>query len=544
MRALLAYVVLTLVLTWPMVTRLHLMDAGDSAFFAWEMAWEIHALETDPRQLPHANIFHPLRYTLGLDEPVLGTTLLALPFALFSSDAVWIFGVTRLLTFVFSAFTAFLLARELGAGPRAAFLGGAAFAFSLVRCDQIGHLSTLGTQWLPLVVLFTHRFTRTGRARDSVLAGVFFVLSALACGYHGLIALIVLPLAALPLVWKRAHLARPALAGIGVAVAGLLPLYALHRAALDPERYARGEGETRLYSASLETFLAAPWWSWLYGDLTARFRGAGNELFLGIAVLLPIAIGAWQLSRERRRPSREAVALLVMALAAALVALGPEIRVGEMRLGPGPYGWLRDAIPLFQKIRVPARAGVFLALAASMLAAKVWARWEKRPWILALCGAAVVADSLGLARPTLEGVAVVDSRQPPPPVYRWLAEQPGEMAVVELPIHDINAPLYRPAYHESIYMIHSTRHWKRLVNGYAGIEPGHYRQMREESRRFPSTESIARFRQMGVRYVIVHSAGYGPLKWARIERELPRFGAELRQVGVFGGDFVYELSPL
>jgi hypothetical protein len=410
MRALLAYVVLTLVLTWPMVTRLHLMDAGDSAFFAWEMAWEIHALETDPRQLPHANIFHPLRYTLGLDEPVLGTTLLALPFALFSSDAVWIFGVTRLLTFVFSAFTAFLLARELGAGPRAAFLGGAAFAFSLVRCDQIGHLSTLGTQWLPLVVLFTHRFTRTGRARDSVLAGVFFVLSALACGYHGLIALIVLPLAALPLVWKRAHLARPALAGIGVAVAGLLPLYALHRAALDPERYARGEGETRLYSASLETFLAAPWWSWLYGDLTARFRGAGNELFLGIAVLLPIAIGAWQLSRERRRPSREAVALLVMALAAALVALGPEIRVGEMRLGPGPYGWLRDAIPLFQKIRVPARAGVFLALAASMLAAKVWARWEKRPWILALCGAAVVADSLGLARPTLEGVAVVDSR--------------------------------------------------------------------------------------------------------------------------------------
>src|SRR4051794_24440741 len=86
LRALLVYSLLTVVFTWPLVTRLHLMDAGDSAFFAWEMAWEIHALATHPGQLPHANIFHPLRYPLGMDEPVLGTTVLMLPFALFTGD--------------------------------------------------------------------------------------------------------------------------------------------------------------------------------------------------------------------------------------------------------------------------------------------------------------------------------------------------------------------------------------------------------------------------------------------------------------------------
>ena len=76
LRALGLYAVLTVALTWPFAAQLHVMDAGDSAFFAWEIGWTVHVLKTDPAQLPHANIFWPLRYTLGMDEPVLGTTLL------------------------------------------------------------------------------------------------------------------------------------------------------------------------------------------------------------------------------------------------------------------------------------------------------------------------------------------------------------------------------------------------------------------------------------------------------------------------------------
>ena len=68
----------------------------------------------------------------------------------------------------------------------------------------------------------------------------------------------------------------------------------------------------------------------------------------------------------------------------------------------------------------------------------------------------------------------VDSRRPPPPVYAWLAAQPGEPVVVELPIQDITGIFERPAYHESIYLVHQTRHWKPLANGYAGIEPVPY----------------------------------------------------------------------
>ena len=177
LRALGLYAVLTVALTWPFAANLRVMDAGDSAFFAWEIGWTVHALKTDPAQLPHANIFHPLRYTLGMDEPVLGTTLLVLPLALFTDDAVLLYNVVRLLTFLFSALTAYWLARELGVGEWVALLAGALFAFSPIRTDQVAHLSTLGTQWWPLVLLFTIRFAKGNRTRDALLAAAAFVLA-------------------------------------------------------------------------------------------------------------------------------------------------------------------------------------------------------------------------------------------------------------------------------------------------------------------------------------------------------------------------------
>src|SRR6266705_3096383 len=339
LRALLLFALLIVLLTWPLAAHLTVMDAGDSAFFAWEIGWERHALGTDPAQLPHANIFHPLRYTLGLDEPVLGTTLLVLPFAPFTSDAVLLFNLARLLTFLASALTARALARELGSSEGPALLAGAAFAFSPIRTDQIAHLSTLGTQWLPLVLLFAHRFARTGRTAHALLAGLFFVLTFLACGYHGLIALAVLPPALLVLLWGRGARFPAALLAAALAGLALLPLYLMH-------------------SAALESFLATNPWNRVYGEATDAFRTIGpNNLFPGLVLPGLVVAGAVVLARRRERPSRDAVALAVLALAAVVVALGPRFRAFGADLGPAPFGLLREAVPVFRMIRVTSRAG-------------------------------------------------------------------------------------------------------------------------------------------------------------------------------------------
>ena len=544
LRAAALYAGLTVLLTYPLAFRLHLMDAGDSAFFAWAIGWERHALLTGPSRLPHGNMFFPLRYTLGMDEPVLGTSVLLLPLALVTDDAVLLYNVARLLTFVLSALSAYLLARGLGASEGPSLLAGAAFAFSPVRVDQIAHLSTLGTQWLPLVVLFAFRFFREGHARDALAAGALFALEAYACGYHGVIGLLVLPLCFLPLLWGRWSRLPLAVAGTGLAAAALLPLYLLHRAALEPLGYVRGPEETAVFSAALESFLATSSWNHVWGELTAPFRTTySNNLFPGLALPLLALAGGVAVWRAGRRPSREAWALVVMALATVAVALGPEVRLLGHDLFPGPFALARE-LPLFRMIRVPSRAGIFLVLPLAMLAAKTLTM--SRPLVMGAVAALAILETVIAPIPMPGWAQVVDTRRPPPPVYDWLAAQPGALVVAELPMLDIRGIFEHPAHHESIYLVQSTRgHWKTLANGYAGIEPTPYVALRNAVRTFPSAPALDALRTHGVRYVILHRGGYGPNKWARIERDLPGFASELREVARFddGGDRVFALEP-
>jgi hypothetical protein len=543
LRAFALYALLTAVLTWPYVTRLRILDAGDSAFFAWVMAWELHALFTDPAVLPHANMFHPHRFVLGLDEPVLGTTLLALPLRLFTADAVFVFNLTRLLTYAASGLTAYLLARELRCAEVPALVAGALFAFSPIRTDQIAHLSTLGSQWLPLVLLFLFRFARGGRARDALLSAVFYVLTAYACGYHGVLAVAVLPLPAAFLIGARWSRWPKALAAAALAGLGVLPLLLLHRAALAPLQFVRNLEETRYYAAALETLLATSSWNRLWGPLTEEFRTTfANNLFPGLLPYVLPALGLVAVARRGRRPGREALTLALLALVAVVVCLGPDIRFFGRTLARGPFGFLREAVPLFQNIRVTARAGIFLALALSALSGLALTALRLRPAVAAGLGVLGLVETLVIPIPTPSWSDVVDTRKPAPPVYAWLAAQPGEPAVVEVPMLDVEGVINEPAFHESIYLVHSTRHWKPLVNGYAGHEPPDYLQLRQAMRRFPSAESLAELRARGTRYVIVHRWGHGPNRWARIERDLPGFlGRDLREVARFDGDTVYEL---
>jgi hypothetical protein len=546
LRALAIYAVLTVAFTWPFAANLRVMDAGDSAFFAWEVGWTVHALKTDPSQLPHANIFHPLRYTLGMDEPVLGTTVLVLPLALFTDDAVLLHNVVRLLTFVFSALTACWLATELGAGEGIALLAGALFAFSPIRTDQVGHLSTLGTQWWPLVLLFTVRFARAGRTKDALLAGGSFVLAFLACGYHGVIAAAVLPPFLLVLFWGRwSRLKAGALAALLSGLA-LVPVYRMHQKALAPERYARGTEETILYSASVESFLSTSAWNRVYGEATDVFRTVGpNNLFPGLVVPGLVVAGVIAVRRTRERPSREAVALGVLLVAGALVALGPRLRAFGHDLGPGPWALLRDAIPVFRMIRVTSRAGAFLALPLTMLAAMALGRLKPKPAALAALGAIALGETLIAPMPIPQWSLLVDTRREPPPVYRWLAGQPGRDPVVHLPMLGAYGLERRPAFHESVYMVYSTLHWKPLVNGYAGLEPKAHVRLRSMAGEFPSETFLGALRAIGTRYVVLHRKGYGPFQWERLQKGMPQALASggLREVVTLGTDTVYELDP-
>ena len=547
------FALLTVAMTWPFAARLTVIDAGDSAYFTWAVGWQVHAIKTDPSSLPHGNFYAPSRFTFFMDEPVLGTGLLVLPLSLFTDDAILLFNVARLLTWVLTGLFTWRLARDLGLQPSAALATGAFFAFSPIRGDQVAHLSTLGTQWIPLVYLFARRFCLNPSVMDAAKTGLFFALSFLACGYHGLFFAVVLPLSLIPFLFT------PRIRGILTQGAGtvitatvfLYPLYALSRAALGPLGFVRSPGDTLKFAASLETFLAANRWNRVWGDLTETFRGDSSNLFPGAVV---IALALLGFAREMQQPAsdrrRFVGGIAVLGIAAALLALGPEIRWRGVTLMPGPFAFLRDHVPVFSNIRATARAGIFVAFALAVLAGYA-INSSKRPVAAALMAmTAFLVEARVAPIPTPVWSTVIDSRAAIPAIDRWLKDQPPGLIIAELPARS-PADYARPAFHDSIYMVRSTRHWQRLVNGFAGAETPLIQRFRTLAPSFPSPELLAVLDEAGVRYVVIHLRGYGPNQRERMSLDLDAARDRLREVvrfanhdqGDFAADIVYELRP-
>lgn len=536
--AALLYAALTILMTWPLASRLNLMEAGDSSYFAWAMAWTTRALLSDPLSLPHANTLHPLRYALFLDEPIVATSILSLPLRLLTGDPIVILNLVRLLTFFLTALGVRALALSLGMSPLSAFAVGALFSFSSNRTSTPAHLSVLGTQFLPLYFLFLHRWGRTGSPRAAALAGTFFGLSAWACGYQALLAAAILPIPILLLIEKREFL-KTAPLGLAAALALLLPLRWLHLQALKPLQYERTTDETIFFSAPLEGLFSTSASNRIWGALTENLRSIVEaDLFQGITVLVlaGLALG----SVRTVSASRRTIAVYAMlAACAVLVALGPEIRLFGATLFKGPFHWLRE-IELFRMIRVPARASVFVCLGLSVLAGFGLDR-IRRIGLKALLAGVALAEATSAPLNVVAAERCIDSRESAPPVYAWLRAQPLDAPAIELPILPNDGLFQRPRFDDSVYLLRSTTHWKRLVNGYAGTEPAQYARVREVMRDFPSNESMALLRSLEVRYVLVHLRGFGPNRRKAIEERLKDYASELRESGRFGDDLALEL---
>ncbi|MCB0154085.1 MAG: hypothetical protein KDF65_04745, partial [Anaerolineae bacterium] len=99
---LLLYLLLTLLFSQPLLFNLNRAvpnDIGDPLLNTWILAWDSHALLTDPLNLFNANIFQPLPNPLAYSEHLLSTALLILPLQLVTAEPVVAYNLSLLLTF-------------------------------------------------------------------------------------------------------------------------------------------------------------------------------------------------------------------------------------------------------------------------------------------------------------------------------------------------------------------------------------------------------------------------------------------------------------
>ena len=181
------YAAITFVLALPL--SLHpggsvLSVAPDTDLYMWTLAWDAHALVTQPLRIFDANIYFPQALTLAYSENLIGSAFFAAPVLWLTGNPVLAMNIVALLSCVLCGIGAFLLGRGLASVSHSAAVSGLVFAFAPPRFLRLDQLHLITVQWIPFALASAHVYFEGGRRRDLWLTLLFFTLQALTSG-HG-----------------------------------------------------------------------------------------------------------------------------------------------------------------------------------------------------------------------------------------------------------------------------------------------------------------------------------------------------------------------
>lgn len=464
----LAFVGLTVVMTWPWVLHLrdHCSDPGDPYLVSWTLWWDFFQTFHDPFHLFHGNIFFPLTYSLAFSEHEYGIALPLFPLFALGVRPLTAQGLATLLGFASAGYGAFRLGRTLTGSNGAAWVAGIGYAFVPYRFGQLPHLPYLFTGWIPVVLEALVLFVRERSPKRAAWLGVSFFMNGLSV-IHWLV-LTSIPLAATGLVLalrngavrELAGLRRGALA-LGIAGIALLPFLLPYQRAARLYGLARSPEEAAAYSARPK--------DWLSADFRNRaWRGLGappaseRGLFPGLLlILLPLAsLGSLATTRTLSAPRAPDV-LVVGALWAVFGFLG------SLGMNTPFHRVLYETVFFFRSIRVPARWAMIAYLGLALLAgagalafSEAWSRRKPGAWrarlVFLLAASGLLFENRAAPLELYRGEADPDE------ATRFFAGAPMKGGLVELPSGTAGHGNYRA-------VLRAADHRKPLVTAVSGF---------------------------------------------------------------------------
>lgn len=466
-------------------------DRGDPFFSMWRIAWVAQHVFTAPLSMWNANIFYPAANTFAYSDATLLPGMLAAPLLWVGMPLAAAHGLLYLASFFLAGLTMFLLVRAVTGRLDAGLFAGVLFAFYPYRFSTFSHLEMQGLFLMPLAVYFLLRTLEAGRVRDGLGLGLTLTAEALWSLYLG--AYLAIGLAVILAVrWLAGHFTwRSRLKALGagalVTAAIMLPYSRPYWTARDIVG-DRPRDEARAFSAIPSDYLHINEVNDLYGrvlhtNITAErqlFPGGSASAFALVGLLPPFT------------------PLTAMSAIGAVVAFD-----ASLGLNGAVFTWLYELSSSFRAFRVPARfgtlAGVFITLLAGLGMARVMRRLPARA--AAIVAAALIAFAVFELKPTYQMMPTTTEM---PSVYAALPDG-GDAVLVDLPL-----PTHDGEYWiDPTYMVYSTFHRRRLVNGFSGFFPVWYPRLVVASREFPSDDSIAVFRKAGAQFAVIHEEFYG-----------------------------------
>jgi len=544
---------------WPL--PLHLgetipKDLGDPLPQSWQIAWGGHALANQPLEMFQSNQFWPEQDSLAFGDALIGYAPAGLigegPF-----DAVVRYDLLFLFAYALAFAGAYLLARELGAGPGGAAVAGAAFAFAPFRLEQDGHMQVISSGGIPVALALAVRGVRLGSPwwllAAWIVAGWQLSLGfALGLPFAYLLGAIVLIAA---VVWFRRGrprldhrlLVAGAVGALAFAVIAALIARPYFRVADEHPEAKRPPETVEAFSGPAKVFLTAPDENLIWGAATADLRAElenvpEKTLFPGLLIVLLAAVGLG----SSAFPRWLRLALAATVAVAFVLALG--FRTGDGWLWP--YRVVYELLPGWEGIRTPGRLVTFSSLALALLAAagadaggravRRWLAGRRRdvgPRAAtaaggALCGLLALAIAIeGRGLPFDPGDDQVQPRVPDPPA-----------TVAEVAAPQLHLPAARPEDNRR-YLLWSTDDFPDIVNGRASTEPDRIAELIAAMDAFPDAATVARLRELGVRSVVLHRDRVGGTPQAgAAQRRIAGLGISRRPLGA--ELLVYELrSP-
>ncbi|MEZ4656661.1 MAG: hypothetical protein R2911_03745 [Caldilineaceae bacterium] len=425
LRALLLYVLLALLLTWPLAAHIttHVPGDGiDDPALAWNLWWVqerlINQLNLD---IFHADwMFHPIDINLAFYTLTPLNGLLSVPL----QSAFGLIVASNLLllsSFVLGAYGAYLLTSALLVGQVgklaetetegqvgklalhwAALLAGVVYGFASSKLfyASLGQFNIASSHWIPFCLCYLVRtyqsHNQSAALRNAAWAALFLIFQAWAeLTYASFLLIFMAIFFGWHLCTRHRHLSRPYFAPAPYLLAGLL--FAIGLAPFlwamlpdirtEGDFFASGGGFADLFSADLVGYLTPTRLHPLVGKWAAQLpfpNDKGQQIYIGYAALFLVALGL--LSARRNPRTRPWGWFWLTSLCIFwLLTLGPHLRwMGRDLPIAGPFA-LVSRLPFFSGNRYPSRYSVMVMICAAVLAG-YGAQWLLQ-WIRARHGA-------------------------------------------------------------------------------------------------------------------------------------------------------------
>ncbi len=554
--------VLTVFMTRPLVSRAgtHIIGpVSDNFYFVWLVDWFEKALlelHTSPLTVPFLN--YPEGWSLAYNEMTPAMVLIGLPVSVIWGPVLG-YNFSILVSFVLSGLGMYWWVKRETGNTVAGVAAGIVFTFSPFRMTHIlGHLNLMGTQWLPFYFMGLGAVLREEHLSFGKLwlTSMLIGLISLTSQYYAYMTILMsavyiggyLLIVDRGLLFKKRFWQRLGLLVLLATPIVALSVYPYLQLSAGKHLSHRSFEEVRVWSASLTDFVIPPFIHCVWGRWVLQHFNMWIEhtVYIGLVSFVLTTVAVADKRRRRLRYGWYVDLSLLLCAVAFVLALGTDLHwMGkpvivdvpkvlqrwhpyQRTFIPLPGYFLLKYLPYYNRMRVWARYSIFVYLFMGTLAGVGLDLLMRRVGsrLRVLLSVVVIALLILDFCPRPYGLVKVEGR----PVDKWLAEQQGNEAVVQIPFWQSGLP--GQVYYTSI-------RGKPFLGAFvSAYYPPQFKRVARVLESFPDQESVALLDKLGVRWVVVDSSQYSDFDYVHTMAQT----LGLKFAVALDGQYVYELK--